>query len=109
MKRANGTGSANKLSCNRRKPYVAKVTIGWSEEGRQQYKCLGYFRAKREALNILEEYNENSYNWDLRDFTFEEVCAKWSDRYYKNVSNIAIVKHKNSFNRYCKSLHKRLI
>lgn len=56
MRRGNGDGSIFKLSGKRRKPYAVRVTIGWTEDGRQKYKYVGYFDNKTAAKNALREY-----------------------------------------------------
>lgn len=49
MRRANGAGNISKLPGKRRKPWRARVTIGWDENGKQLYKTVGYFATKKEA------------------------------------------------------------
>ena len=38
MRRGNGDGSIFKLSGKRRRAYAVRITIGWSEDGKQKYK-----------------------------------------------------------------------
>ena len=50
-----------KLSGNRRKPYLARVTLGWitdEQTGKtvQNRVPLGTFKTKKEALQALAEY-----------------------------------------------------
>ena len=55
MRRANGTGSVTRLSGNRRRPYVVKV----SQRDRYGFvvqKNLGYYENAAEAQLALEEY-----------------------------------------------------
>jgi len=56
MKRGNGDGSIIKLSGKRRKPYAVRVTIGWSVDGKQKYKYIGYYSSKTEAKKELNKY-----------------------------------------------------
>ncbi len=42
MKLKNCSGSVHKQSGNRSHPFIARKTIGWSEEGKQLYKTIGY-------------------------------------------------------------------
>lgn len=37
MKLPNGYGSVFKLGGNRRRPWAVRVTVGWTEEGKQVY------------------------------------------------------------------------
>lgn len=57
-RRPKGSGSVYKLSGKRSKPYLASVTIGYSDEdGHQIKKPIGYYSTREEALNALEVYN----------------------------------------------------
>lgn len=56
MRRGNGDGSIFKLSGKRRKPYAVRVTVGWTETGKQQYRYVGYYESKTAAKNALREY-----------------------------------------------------
>lgn len=43
-KRENKTGSITKMSGKRRKPYRARITLGWeAETGKQIFGTIGYF------------------------------------------------------------------
>lgn len=53
MRRSNGAGGVHKLSGNRRRPWQARITIGWDENGKQLYKNIGYFETKAEAENAI--------------------------------------------------------
>jgi integrase len=52
MRRANGSGGVHKLSGNRRKPWQARVTVGW-EEGKQLIKVIGYYETKAKAEEAI--------------------------------------------------------
>lgn len=79
MKLPNGYGSVTKLSGNRRKPYLARVTLGWvinEETGKavQNRVPIGTFKTKKDALQALAEYGANPYdiqndNMTLAEFT----------------------------------------
>ena len=56
MKRANGTGAITKVSGRRRKPYQVMITVGWSNEGKQIRKSLGYFETMDKATVALANY-----------------------------------------------------
>lgn len=76
MRLPNGYGSVYKLSGKRRNPYVARITIGWTDEGKQILKTIGYYKSKQEGLNALAEYHKNPYDLDLNNITFKEVWFK---------------------------------
>lgn len=57
-RRPKGSGSVYKLSGKRAKPYLASVTLGYSDEdGHQIKKPIGYYSTREEALNALEVHN----------------------------------------------------
>lgn len=98
MKNANGMGSVYKLSGNRRKPWIARVTAGWSDEGKQLYAVVGYFRTRKEAQIALSEYHQNPYDIDLRKLTFREVFEQWSKEHYPKISQSKINAYNTVFN-----------
>ncbi|WKS98289.1 hypothetical protein [Gallibacterium anatis] len=53
MRLPNGYGSVFKLSGKRRKPFIARKTIGYNENKRQIYHNIGYFATKEDALKAL--------------------------------------------------------
>ena len=63
MRLPNGYGSVYKLSGNRRKPYIARRTIGWDDNGKQLYANIGYYRTRAEALQALAAFNDNPYDF----------------------------------------------
>lgn len=52
-------GSVSKLSGNRRKPYIVRVTDGYYENGRAKQKIIGYAENRRAGLKLLAEYHRN--------------------------------------------------
>lgn len=76
MKLPNGYGSVYKQPGNRRRPWVARVTIGWTEEGKQQYYFVGYYKTRAEAINGLAEYHKNPIGLQ-GDMTVAEVWEQW--------------------------------
>ena len=91
MKLPNGYGSVTKLSGNRRKPYLARVTIGWTTN-EQTGKCvqnrvpLGTFKTKKEALQALAEYGANPYDLQNNNLTLAELYQKWTESYFPTKS-----------------------
>lgn len=105
MKNPNGYGSVFKLSGNRRKPWCARITVGWTDEGRQQYKNIGYYEERSEAMIALAQYNNDPYDLDSNKITFAEVYEKWSEEKFPKISDSNIRGYKTSFNK-CVLLHK---
>lgn len=57
MRNPNGYGSVYKLSGNRRKPWTARITLGFKpENGHPIYKFIGYYTTQEEAERALAEY-----------------------------------------------------
>lgn len=57
MKLPNGYGSVYKLKGQRRKPWVARKTVGWKDNRQPKYVFVGYYQTRGEALHALSEYN----------------------------------------------------
>lgn len=92
---ANGQGSVYKLAGRRSRPWAARKTIGWNEKGQPQYKFIGYFRTKTDAMAALMDYNKSphslngerlkdiyepffeSYKEKRADTTIESMETKW--------------------------------
>lgn len=60
MRLPNGFGSVIHLSGNRRRPFLARKTVGYNDLGRQIYYNLGYFTTREEAIHALSDYNRKS-------------------------------------------------
>lgn len=91
MRLPNGFGNVSKLPGNRRKPYRARVTVGWEtdeEAGtiRQRFKTIGYYETKQEGLIALSTYHQTPYDIDSTKITFAEVFDRWSAEHYPKVS-----------------------
>jgi len=84
MKNGNGNGSVYKASGKRRKPWIIRVTIGYSTSGTQIRKIIGSYETKREGQEALLEYLKNPTLFSK--ITFGEVRKLWWDNYLKKVS-----------------------
>ena len=104
MRLPNGYGTVYKLSGKRRNPFIVRVTIGWSDEGKQLLKTIGFYPTRQEGLNALAEYNTNPYDIDKGKITFAEVFDKWSNEHYPKVSDNAIVNYNVAY-KYCSPLY----
>lgn len=110
MKLPNGYGSVHKLSDKkRRKPWRARITTGYvydEEKDRQirQYKTLGYYETKQQALQALATYNENPYDLDADKITFSECYEKWTEDYFQKIAPSAIRTVEASY-KYCSMLY----
>ena len=104
MKNPNGYGSVFKLAGNRRRPWCARITIGWSDDGKQKFKNIGYFEERSEAMIALAQYNNDPYDIDNNKITFTEIYEKWSEEKFPKISQSNIRGYKTSFNK-SESLH----
>lgn len=86
MKNPNSYGSVFKLGGNRRRPWCARVTIGWSDEGKLKYKNIGYYEEREEAMIALTQYNCDPCDLDNNQITFAEIYEKWSEEKFPKVS-----------------------
>lgn len=77
MRRGNGDGSIIKLSGKRRRPYAVRVTAGWTNDGKQIYKYIGYYTGKREANVALRAYLVNPYDVTVTQTTLKEIFNAW--------------------------------
>jgi integrase len=109
VKLPNGYGSVTKLSGNRRKPYVARISGDpVYDEQIKGYKptraVLGYYVSKKEALNALAEYNMNPFSIDKNNITFKEVYDLWKKNNYKNLSESSITVREAAL-KHCKMIN----
>lgn len=103
MKLPNGYGSIQKLSGNRRKPYIVRKTVGYDENGVQIRKIVGYFETRTKALQELALFNENPYDIDVRKITVSELHAKWQDEKYPKIAYKTTKVYDMCWN-YCKDI-----
>lgn len=104
MRLPNGYGGVVNLGKRRRRPYAARITAGWTDEGKAIYKYIGYYSKKTEALQALAEYNNNPYDIDSRNLTFEKVYNLWAEKALKDVSKSKYNCYTSAFAN-CTSVH----
>lgn len=109
MKLPNGYGTVYKLSGNRRKPWIARKTHAWTDEGKQQFDIIGYYATKADALQALAEYNDNPYDLEMSRVTFSEIYERWSKDSFDEEANRSSVKNYTTAYRHSKSLHNMLM
>lgn len=109
MKLPNGYGSVTKLSGNRRKPYLARVTLGWitdEQAGKttQNRITLGTFKTKKEALQALSEYGTNPYDIKNASMTLSELYEKWTTSYFATLESDSSSRTIKSAWSYCHAI-----
>lgn len=78
MRLPNGYGSVTKLSGKRRKPYMARISDGYTHDLKndrviQNRVVIGCFKTKKEAMDALAEYHAKPYDLAKKDMTFSEI------------------------------------
>lgn len=104
MRNANGYGSVLKLSGKRRKPYAVRVTVGWTDEGKQIYKYISYHEKKTDAVIALAEYNKNPYDLETAKITFQEIYNQMVEREFGDLSAKTVKNYKSAYQN-CKPLY----
>ena len=102
LRRANGEGSIFKLSGKRRKPYAVRITTGYTDEGKQLYKYVGYYSTKTEAKTAVREYLVNPFNLDHKSTKLKDVYDRWSDQ--SQLAQTTMQSYSSAFNQ-AKQLH----
>ncbi len=82
MRLPNGYGSVYKLSGRRRKPWVARKTVDWKDNGQPLYEYLGYYDKRETALKALAMYNLNPYDLAARKLAFTDISELWVKQKY---------------------------
>lgn len=85
MKLPNGYGTVYKLSGNRRNPWIARKTTGWTEDRRQIYLTIGYFKEKTTAFDALSKYRIEPLT-EKANITLKELYEEWSATKYDFIS-----------------------
>ena len=109
MKLPNGYGSVTKLSGNRRKPYLARVTLGWvinEETGKavQNRVPIGTFKTKKDALQALAEYGANPYDIQNNNMTLAELYERWTATYFPTLESDSSSRTIIAAWRYCHAI-----
>lgn len=110
MRLPNGYGSVYKLSGKRRLPFIARKTIGWSSDGKQLFKTIGYYKSKQEGLQALSDYYSNPYDIDLKKLTFKDVWLMVEKELEKSINDNKMTQGNLdslnfSFNNHLNKLH----
>jgi integrase len=99
MKLPNGYGTVYELSGRRRKPWIARKTVGWTtvtdkntgkEKQKQLFETIGYFETKEKGIDalVLSRVNPIPANMDI---TLGELYREWSDvKYEEEISKQTI-------------------
>jgi integrase len=106
MRNPNGYGSVVKLGGKRRKPFCARVTAGWSDDGKQLYKNIGYYGSAVDANLALSDYHRNPYSIDASKVTFKDMYEKYtSTARFVKLSRSSHIGYQAAY-RACPELHE---
>lgn len=110
MRLPNGYGSVTKLPGNRRKPYLARVTLGWTIDEKagksvQNRVPIGTFKTKKEALQALAEYGANPYNIQNHNLTLADLYEKWTKSYFPTLESESSTRTITSAWKYCHTIY----
>lgn len=113
MKNPNGYGSVYKLSGNRRKPYVARVTVKTEyDEEKDNYllkrKIIGYYRTQAEAIKALAMFNDNPCDPEKIDITFDEIWQQIEPELKTKLSAKRYGCYKAAYN-YCEPIKDKRV
>ena len=85
-KNPNGFGSVYELKDGRRrKPWVARITTGWTKDGKQKRQIIGYFESSKEALQALVLHQVSPVS-PKANSTLEEIYEGWAKSKYNRIS-----------------------
>ena len=93
-----GQGSVTKLTGNRRKPWTVCIskTIG----GKREFKYIGYYKTKEEAIAARSEFNRTSNfeEFKRKQVTYKEVYELWRDVQGENFTDKNLKNYEMAFN-----------
>lgn len=112
LKNPNGYGSVTKMSGKRRRPWMVRVTTGYSIDTvsgklKQKTEVLGYTKTRTEGMQMLAEYNMNPFDIQASKATFQNVYDQWSKIKYPTVSKSNIHGYEASY-KVCDSLYGKV-
>lgn len=73
----NGYGCVTKLSGNRSRPWVVKVTV-YDDQGDSKQVPVGYAESEEKANILLAEYNNNPWDIDREKVTLAILYQRWA-------------------------------
>lgn len=113
MKRANGTGSISKLSGNRRKPWVVRISVR-DDSGHIVQRVLSSHEKAAEAQAALDSYNRSLADGSipLQDpsfWTLQQVFDAWSAREFRKLGDASIYSYRAAWTQRVSRLADRRI
>lgn len=106
MKNPNGYGTIINLGKGRRNPYAVRVTLGYTDEGEQIRKYLGYYSTRREAMEQLNTYNSKNIMPDA--LSVGKIFELWKEKHYPTIGSKSISMYESAWNWLKKLEDKKL-
>lgn len=106
MKNPNGYGAIVNLGKNRRKPYGVRVTTGFTSDGKQIRKYVGYYKTRKEAMEQLNLMNATSVIPE--SLTLGKVFELWSEKHYPTIGDKSISMYNSAWNWLKKLENKKM-
>ena len=97
MRLPNGYGSVVFLGKKRRRPYAVRLTTGWSASKKQQYKYLGYFENKKDALQCLADFHRHPYDVNTRRAPLSDFWADFEREHSDKVSKATMNVYRSAY------------
>ena len=106
MRLPNGIGSVTKLTGSRRKPWIARKTVGYTDDGKQKRLVVGYFPTKADAIKALSAFAEQPYDIAAGKQKFSDIYEKWYNDFSKkpDISYSSLNNYRWAYNS-CGSIH----
>lgn len=105
MKNANGYGTAYKLSGNRRRPYIAVVSVGRDDSGKLLRQTLGYYKTQAEALKALSDYHSHPYDVAEKSAPLKEIWSAYTS--YREDRKKPVTRQIRAIFNHCRPLHDK--
>ena len=83
--------------------------MGWTDEGVQTRKVLGYYETRLEAMNALVMYNDNPYDLKCPVLHSLEIYERFMKDTFNEESNRSTVKNYTTAYNHCKPLYDMLM
>lgn len=94
---ANGAGSVYKLGGNRRNPFAAVMSVGYTDDGILKRKYIGYYETYEDALHALEMYKETPFDLENKNITIARLYEILLER-KKGRAERTLISYKTAYN-----------
>ena len=105
-RRPNKAGGIYKLPGNRAKPWAARITRGYDEDGRQIKQFIGSYRTAADAAKALAQYEPDAPLSQKKNITLKELYEDWKQMpAYTRLSRSTQQNYDAAFERYMFPFH----